>query len=613
MPTFDAVRTTLEKWSRATNAETAPGGSGVFARFLEELGVRWSCSAEDMARVPRSGPAVVVANHPFGLVEGMTLGALLGQVRPDVKFLANSMLAGIPGTEEYLIPVDPFGGAAKANWRGLRRSIRWLEEGGLLVTFPAGEVAALKLPRMEIAEPEWNDRIARLIRITGARAVPVFFHGVNSAAFQLAGLIHPRLRTALLPHELVNKKGRTIRVAIGGPVKAENLSRLATDREAIDYLRQRTQLLQARSSIVEEPWRFHIGPLRIDPPRAKIAGAVDPRALLEEARNLTAEHVLLESGDYRVCVAQAGEIPNTLREIGRLREIAFRNAGEGSGRSLDLDRFDRHYLHLWVSHRETAEVLGAYRLACTDTVESASDLYTSTLFRFRPALLKRLNPAVELGRSFVRPEYQTRQGCDARGRDPHKPALGRLGPPDGRECADTLPSQAPLPGRAPQKSYLTLLLLWKGIGRWVARHPRYRVLFGPVSISREYSQASKALMMSYLETRRGELAGQVAPRRQFRAGRLCGCDAGLLAPLLRNVEDLSELVAELEADGKGVPVLLRQYLQLGGTVLAFNVDRAFSDVVDGLVVVDLARLTPPVLEKYLGREGAAGFRAMHRL
>jgi putative hemolysin len=441
---------------------------------------------------------------------------------------------------------------------------------------------------MEISEPEWNDRIARLIRRTGASAVPVFFHGVNSAAFQLAGLIHPRLRTALLPHELINKKGRTLRVAIGGPVKAEVLSRLATDREAMNYLRQRTHLLQSRHP---QPARFHIGR-----PHAKIAGPVDPLALREEAANLAPEQLLLESGDYRVCVAKAAEIPNTLREIGRLREIAFRKAGEGTGRSLDLDRFDKHYLHLWVSHRETAEVSGAYRLACTDTVESASDLYTSTLFRFRPALLERLNPAVELGRSFVRPECQ--------------------------------------------KSYHALLLLWKGIGRWVARHPRYRVLFGPVSISRDYSQASKALMVSYLEAQRvrrappeesvpasrrapfcassletlqGEFAGQVAPRRQFRAGRLCGCDAALLAPLLRNLEELSEVVAELEADGKGVPVLLRQYLQLGGTVLAFNVDRAFSDVVDGLVVVDLAGLAPAVLEKYLGSEGAAAFRAVHRI
>src|SRR5580658_1616992 len=215
MATPDAIRTTLEKWSRARDGKTVPGGGAVFARFLEGLDVRWHCSPEDMARIPRSGPVVVVSNHPFGLLEGMTLGALLGQVRPDVKFLANSMLAGIPGTAEYLIPVDPFGGAAKSNWRGLRRSIEWLEQGGLLVTFPAGEVAALNLLRMEISEPEWNDRIARLIRRTGASAVPVFFHGVNSAAFQLAGLIHPRLRTALLPHELINKKGRTLRVAIG--------------------------------------------------------------------------------------------------------------------------------------------------------------------------------------------------------------------------------------------------------------------------------------------------------------------------------------------------------------------------------------------------------------
>ncbi len=600
MASPDAVRTTLQKWSRAKAGEMVPGGSGVFARFLEELDVRWSCSAGDMARIPRSGPVVVVANHPFGLVEGATLGALLSQIRPDVKFLANSVLASVPGTEEYLIPVDPFGGAAKTNWRGLRRSIEWLQQGGLLVTFPAGEVAALKLPRMEIAEPEWNERIASLIRITRACAVPVYFHGVNSAAFQLVGLIHPRLRTALLPRELLNKKGHTIRVAIGGPVKAESLSRLATDREAMDYLRQRTHLLQARPAQTfkagAEPPQFHIGPLRIDVPRVNIAGAVDPRALREEAGNLAAQQVLLESGDYRVCFAQAERIPNTLREIGRLREIAFRKAGEGTGRSLDLDRFDKHYLHLWVSHRETAEVSGAYRLACTDTVESASDLYTTTLFRFRPPLLERLNPAVELGRSFVRPEHQ--------------------------------------------KSYQALLLLWKGIGRWVARHPRYRVLFGPVSISREYSQASKALMVSYLEAQRvrrappaesgtvsrrtpfcasslearcGEFTGEVAPRRQFRAGRLCGCDAALLAPLLRNLEELSEVVAELEADGKGVPVLLRQYLQLGGTVLAFNVDRAFSDVVDGLVVVDLAGLAPAVLEKYLGREGAAGFRAAHRL
>jgi putative hemolysin len=547
-----------QRWSQSAGTGVA---ADRFARFLENMDVTFDCAAEDLARIPRSGPVVVVANHPFGLVEGAILGALLQRVRPDVKFLANSLLAGIQGLEDCLIPVDPFGGAAKSNWRGLRQSIAWLGQGGLLVTFPSGEVAALRLPRMQISEPEWNERIARVIRLTQACAVPVFFHGVNSAAFQIAGVIHPRFRTALLPRELLNKKGTNFRVAMGRPVSAQSLADHGSDQEAIGYLHRRTLLLQARSSA--KPFPFRIGPIH-----ARIAGAVEPRAMREEAEKLPAGNVLLESGSYAVCVSRAGEIPNTLREIGRLREIAFRKAGEGTGRSLDLDRFDQHYQHLWVWNRERDEVCGAYRLGGTDMT---SDLYTRTLFRFRAGLLEQLHPALELGRSFVRPEYQ--------------------------------------------KSYQALLLLWKGIGRYVARHLQYRVLFGPVSISQDYSRASRSLMVSYLESScdRRELAEGVEPRRQFRAPRFGSWDAGLLGPHLRSLNELSEVVADLEADGKGVPVLLRQYLQLGGTVLAFNVDRAFSDVVDGLMVVDLARLAPPVLEKYLGKEGATGFRERHNL
>jgi putative hemolysin len=545
-----------QRWSQSAGKGAV---ADRFARFLDNLDVTFDCATQDLTRIPPSGAVVVVANHPFGLVEGAILGALLQRVRPDVKILANSLLAGIQGLEDCIIPVDPFGGAVKSNWRGLRQSIAWLAQGGLLVTFPAGEVAALRLPQMQISEPEWNERIARVIRLTQACAVPVFFHGVNSATFQIAGVIHPRFRTVLLPRELLNKKGATIRIAIGRPVSAQSLARHGSDQEAIGYLHRRTLLLQARASGKRFP--FRIGPIH-----ARIAGSVSPQAMRQEAETLSAGNVLLESGPYAVCEAQAAEIPNTLREIGRLREIAFRKVGEGTGRSLDLDRFDKHYRHLWVWNRETDELCGAYRLVGTDTTH---DLYTSTLFRFRPGLLEQLHPALELGRSFVRSEYQ--------------------------------------------KSYQALLLLWKGIGRYVARHPQYRVLFGPVSISKDYSRASRSLIVSYLESScdRRELADAVEPRRQFRTRRFGSWDASLLGPHLRSVEELSEVVADLEADGKGVPVLLRQYLQLGGTVLAFNVDRAFSDVVDGLIVVDLARMAPTVLEKYLGKEGATGFREHH--
>ncbi|HML16928.1 MAG TPA: GNAT family N-acyltransferase [Bryobacteraceae bacterium] len=544
------------------NAARSGDDAAMFARFLGNLNVKYEFRAEDLRRLPQKGPVVVVANHPFGLVEGAILGAWIACVRPDFKFLANSLLASVPALHSWLISVDPFGGAAKANWKSLRASLEWLKQGGVLVTFPAGEVASLQWPKMQIADPAWNANVARLIRISGAAALPAYFHGANGAGFQIAGLIHPGLRTALLPRELLNKRGRTIRVSIGRPILA---GRLKEDRDATAYLRSRTHVLGAREA--KKRWNL-LGPAFGAGP-APIAGAVDAAAMRAEVAALAPSQKLLESSDYQVYFAGASEIPNILREIGRLREIAFRGAGEGTGRSLDLDRFDANYQHLWIWKPETSEVVGAYRLAGTDAVDSPRGLYTNTLFRFRSGLLEALHPALELGRSFVRPEYQ--------------------------------------------KSYAPLLVLWKGIGQYVARHPRYRVLFGPVSISRDYTGASRTLIVAYLNARLGShpLAALVEPRKRFHARRFEGCDAQLLGSLVEKVEELSDVIADIEPDGKGIPVLLRQYLNAGGEVLAFNVDPLFSDVLDGLVVVDLQRMGRTLLERYMGKTGAEAFISYH--
>jgi putative hemolysin len=481
------------------------------------------------------------------------------RVRPDVKFLANSMLANVPGLGEYVFPVNTFGGAAKENWRSLRQSIDWVKKGGMLVVFPAGEVSSLRLSKLEISDSKWDDKVTRIIQMSRATALPMFFHGVNSAMFQVAGLIHPRLRTMLLPRELANKRGGKIRISIGRPIKPQSLIRLTNETAATDYLRQRTHLLDIGRREPKKLWRIGLKPAAVIP-------AVRSTLLCDEIAALPAECKLVESSGYEVYAASAGQIPNVLREIGRLREITFRGTGEGTGRSLDIDRFDRDYQHLFLWNTDNNEIAGAYRLAGTDVV---SDLYTRTLFRFREGLIEGMSPALELGRSFVRIEYQ--------------------------------------------KSYSALLLLWKGIGRYVARRPRYRILFGPVSISRDYSEASRALIVAYLQQRcgNGDLSRYVEPRREFRAPRLRGCEPRVLADLLENVEELSDAVADLERDGKGIPVLLRQYLNCGGEMLAFNVDHAFSDVVDGLVVVDLMKMTRPQMEKYLGKEGSAAFLARH--
>jgi putative hemolysin len=538
-----------------TDAVLQPTGQQLFETLLEGLGVRCECAPADLYRVPKRGPVVAAANHPFGMAEGVILGSLLLRVRPDVKFLANSMLSNVPGLGQYVFPVNTFGGAAKENWCSLRRSIDWVKEGGMLVVFPAGEVSSLNLSKLEISDPKWDDKVTRIIQMSGAATLPMFFHGVNSAMFQVAGLIHPRLRTLLLPRELANKRGGTIRISIGRPIKSQSLIRLQHDGAATAYLRHRTYLLDIRRREPKKFWRVGLKPALVIPP-------VHALKLSTEIAGLPAECKLIESGGYEVYAASAQQIPNTLREIGRLREITFRRAGEGTGRSIDIDHFDQNYLHLFLWNTDGNEVAGAYRLAGTDVVP---DLYTRTLFRFHEGLLESMSPALELGRSFVRLEYQ--------------------------------------------KSFSALLLLWKGIGRYVARNPRYRILFGPVSISREYSEASRALIVAYLQARcgNGDLSRYVEPRRQFRAPRLRGCDPLVLATMLENVEELSDAVADLEPDGKGIPVLLRQYLNCGGEMLAFNVDSAFSDVVDGLVVVDLMKMSRPQLEKYLGREGSANF------
>jgi len=544
-------------WLEATRRSI---NSNVFAGFLAAMDVCYDCADQDITRIPKSGPVLVVANHPFGLIEGAILAALLARVRTDFKILGNSLLAGVSTLRDYVIAVDPFGGAARSNWRPLRAALDWLRSGGALITFPAGEVSSFEIGRWEIADPAWHENIPRLIQLSGASALPAFFQGANGPGFHVAGLIHPRLRTALLPRELLNKRGRTFRVFIGREIASGRIAHLSSEGWATEYLRHRTHILQARD--LPKSWRFGTR-------QAPVAGPPEPAAMRDEIAALEPENLLLETGDYRVYCAPPIRIPNVLREIGRLREIAFRKAGEGTGRSLDLDRFDTHYQHLWIWNSKAAEVAGAYRLAGTDSVRGRRDLYTSTLFRFRPGLLEQFHPALELGRSFVRVEYQ--------------------------------------------KNPIALLLLWKGIGRYIARNPRYRILFGPVSISREYNRTSRDLIVSFLEAHCGnrELARLVEPKRKLRPRRLRACNPRVLGSLLGSVDELSDLVAELEPDGKGVPVLVRQYLNLGAQVLAFNVDADFSDVVDGLVVVDLRRLDRGVLDRYLSKTGAETFLTHH--
>jgi putative hemolysin len=396
--------------------------------------------------------------------------------------------------------------------------------------------------------------------------VPLYIAGANSVLFQIAGLVHPRLRTLLLPAELANKTGARVHARIGTAIAPAQYRQIKTDEHLAAYLRLRTYGLQAEAQAGSD------GPAADGSNVEPIAPAVQPERVAAEIDALPERSVLASAGSLRVHLASAREIPWTLQELGRLRELTFRAVGEGTGRSSDVDLFDEYYEHLVLWDADARRIAGGYRLGRTDVIArrfGRRGLYTSTLFDYGDLFLALLGPALELGRSFVRLEYQ--------------------------------------------RSFGALLLLWKGIAEYVGRNPRYCRLIGPVSISNGYQPLSRELQVAFLRGRLLDpLMASVSPKRPFR-GRLSLRSVGLEPRWPADIDDLSQLVAGLEPDGKGPPVLLRQYLRLGGRVLGFNIDAEFANSLDCLILVDLRKTDPRVLRKYMSEAAWANFRQKHRV
>lgn len=554
----------VDLYSRAEQDPDHP----LFDALLEQLHVRIEVSGDANA-VPAEGPVVAVANHPYGMLDGVALGALLTRWRPDARLLANRMLGIAPAFQKHCIFVDAFGtsGAKSFNSAPLRQAIRFLEGGGLLGVFPGGEVASWDAKRKAVADPPWSASVASLIRRTGAVVVPVYFEGANGLPFQLLGMVHPILRTANLANEFLNKQGKELRIRIGSPIRPNKLAGFAGDAEAIQYLRWRTELLAHRGGTLQRASPTYATRAELDPPV--------PEAEIEKELDALPESAVLDrNGEWRLVIAEAGRIPSLLKEVGRVRELTFRAAGEGTGQASDLDEFDPHYLHLILWNESARAVAGGYRLGVTSRLLRAKGirgLYTSTLFEFDPLFFSRIGPAVELGRSFVHPGFQ--------------------------------------------KQFAPLLLLWKGIGKWIAQNPENPVLFGAVSMSNDYSEGSRRMVAEFCaaEAARDPLAALVKPRRGFRARSRKRFDSANLRRFVHSIEDLDEPLADLEPDGKGVPVLLRQYCRLGGRLLGVHVDSRFSDSLDGLILVDLRQAERRALDRYMTAEGAAAFLRRHQV
>lgn len=315
---------------------------------------------------------------------------------------------------------------------------------------------------------------------------------------------------------------------------------------------------QGNSGPIEEP-----PPPKVDPMMLPVNPPVDPEKISADIKSLGDDATYCDEKRFSVFIASAEQIPSLLEEICRLREIAFREVGEGTGEATDRDEFDDHYLHAILWDKEEDRIAGGYRIGLTDEILGRfgpAGLYCSSLFQFEPEFLDFLNPGFELGRSFVALDYQ------------------RMMQP--------------------------LALLWRGIGRLMVEKKRYRYLFGPVSISQNYTPISKHLLVEFMKKERSHprLSNLVKPRNAFQS--LTDLESRQISESLTTIQEVSARIAQSEPDGKGIPILLKHYLKLNATVLNFNVDPSFSNALDALLLVDMAQIPGVLLKKYCGEAGA---------
>ncbi|MGS2723947.1 lysophospholipid acyltransferase family protein [Porticoccus sp. GXU_MW_L64] len=524
---------------------------------LDYLGIRLHTPGGEskLDQIPRTGPLLIVANHPLGGLEGIAITKLLMTIRPDIKVLTNELLTRIPEFQSIFVGVNVLStNATKENLRGVRTVTKHLETGGALLMFPAGKVSAINVRNRRIEDRPWNRLAGQLLQRTGATCLPIHVGGYNSKLFYSLGLIHPKLRTVMLPRELTNKQNSTLSLTIGEPITPAELRHLENGRAITDYLRLATDFLNLQYERCQTPSNMGFEEIPEPPGEAQ-----------EHLQNLS-EFRLIENDPFDVYCVPYDRLGPVMTEIGIAREVAFREAGEGTGNALDTDRFDPNYLHLFVWDKNQHCIAGGYRIGHPHAIadqHGMDALYARTLFDFDRAYLDKVGCSLEMGRSFVCPDYQ----------------------------------------RHP----MVLDLLWRGIGAYVARNPQFHTLFGGVCISREYSNFARALIADSMVSAfpaDQEYMEDVTPIVPLKVSNKPWSPAMLKS--LKHVSALNKLVGRCDPD-KGLPTLLRHYLSLNGKFVCFSVNKVLNNSLDGLILVDLRKMPTRYLKRYLGKEGAKGF------
>jgi putative hemolysin len=529
-------------------------GLAAIDRLFQTLEVELEFDPKELENIPKTGPFIVVANHPFGALDGLALIKAIAAVRPDFKVMANFLLQSVEPIKNHFLSVNPFEEMKGAynNIGGLKAALLHIEAGLPLGIFPAGEVSTFQGDLKTIADRKWQNSAIKIVKKSKVPVVPLYFDGANSRIFHLLGLIHPGLRTLALPSEMLKKKGKTIALRIGKPIASKDLEMFTNADQLGRYLRAKTYALGSSFEVRRDYFRLFRFPQKED----AIIDAVPHELIMKEISQIDA-YKTLSYDNFDCFVVGSDIIPNILREIGRLREITFRSVGEGTNKSIDLDEYDLYYDHLILWDRKAEKIAGAYRIGNGPEIVSrygSKGLYTSSLFRMSTKMKPILRQSVELGRSFITQEYQRHR--------------------------------------------LSLFLLWKGILFYLIANPRFRYIIGPVSISNSYQEVSKELIIQFIKRNYfdHELAKFVEPKNAFRP-KVKNIDTNvLLDASSSDMKKMDKIISDIEPTSFTMPVLLKKYLQQNAKILAFNADPKFNNALDGLMLLDMQNLPADTVE-----------------
>jgi len=531
--------------------------------ILDDCKVKFEIPEEDLKRIPEEGPFITISNHPLGGIDGVLLLKLLIEKRADYKIVANFLLQRVAPLKPYVMPVNPFETRkeAKSSIAGLKSALLHLREGNPLGIFPAGEVSTHKDGKLNVDKP-WEEGAIKLIKKANVPVIPIYFHAKNSRLFYFLSKFSDTLRTAKLPSEVIQQRGRVIKVRIGKPISVKDQDTFKALPDFYKFIRRKTYML---ANPFEKSNRL------ISPPKIKIkkvAKKILPqrslglfRAEVDALRETNSR--LLQSKNYEVFFASAKDIPNIIHEIGRLREITFRAIGEGTNKETDLDKFDNYYHHLLLWDAVAEKLVGAYRMGLGKEIykkHGIKGFYVQSLFRIEPELHQMMDNTIEMGRAFIIDEYQ----------------------------------QKPMP----------LFLLWKGIVHITLRYPQYKYLMGGVSISNQFSDFSKSLMIEFMKSHYYDpyIAQYIRPKKEYKVKLKDGDKDFVFDASKADMQKFDKIIDEIEPGILRIPVLIKKYVKQNARLVAFNVDPKFNNAIDGLMYIKVADIpestVKPVMEEF---------------